>query len=240
MPNDVTDLVQWQIVALNKAQGEANTISSEILSEQERQRASRFIFERDRQRYVAAHVSLRTLLGARLKLAPAHLTFAIGPFGKPALTSAAVAFNLSHSEDRALIGIANEGDIGVDIEKNRPMRDAVALARANFHPLEQDELHAVKESERDAAFLSGWTRKEACLKALGSGLSISAASFYAGLSTHTQQVTISTPYGQAMIEVKSIDVGLDWFGAVAVVTAADAEVARQFNLRQATSSRESS
>lgn len=174
------------------------------LSDAERRKAARFVFERDRRRYLAAHIALRNLLSHRTKIAPAQLEFSEGPFGKPALRStAACNFNLSHSEDVAVLLIAEQGEIGVDVEMLRPMADASSLAQRNFSRDECARFHDVESTQRDLAFLTGWTRKEACLKAIGSGLSIAPDLFTAGLEHAERTTTIPTPTGTATVTVNS-------------------------------------
>ncbi len=187
------------------------------LSAQEQARASRFVFDRDRRRYLAAHVGLRDLLAARTGVPAAELVFEEGPFGKPALAEGLCAFNLSHSEDVALVALADAGvgEIGVDVEMQRPMADAAALARQNFSAEENDELAATPSSDQSLAFLLGWTRKEACLKAIGSGLSIAPNIFTAGLGMGPRSVLIDTPAGMASVWVESFRHGADVVGSVA-------------------------
>ena len=174
------------------------------LSESEHRKAARLVFERDRRRYVVAHAMLRHLLAVRMAVHPAELCFSEGAFGKPELGRIeACAFNLSHSEDLAVVLIAQQGEVGVDIEMLRPMPDASALADRNFSHAECIDLRAVEPAARDQAFLTGWTRKEACLKAIGSGLSIAPDTFAAGLHHDRCTTTIPTPEGLATVTVQS-------------------------------------
>ena len=191
------------------------------LSAQEQARASRFVFDRDRRRYQAAHVGLRDLLAARTGVPAAELVFEEGPFGKPALAGGLCAFNLSHSEDVALVALADAGvgEIGVDVEMLRPMADAAALARQNFSASENAELAALPSGDQSLAFLLGWTRKEACLKAIGSGLSIAPNIFTAGLGMGPRSVLIDTPAGMASVWVQSFRHGTDVVGSVARIEA---------------------
>ena len=148
------------------------------LSAEELARAGRFSFARHRTRFLAGRAALRRLLARHLDRSPATLALGYGAHGKPFLQdSPAPAFNLSHSEGIGLVALldARSGAaiaaIGVDIEVLRPLPDAPDLAAANFEPAECDQLGQMCEPERSKAFLVGWTRKEACLKALGSGFS---------------------------------------------------------------------
>ncbi len=174
------------------------------LSATELNKATRFVFERDRRRYLAAHTALRQLLAPRAALAPQCLEFIEGEFGKPALRDGApCSFNLSHSDDEAVVLIAASGEIGVDVEVLKPVPDAMELAQRNFSTQEIAELAGSAAPSRDAAFLTGWTRKEACLKAIGSGLSIAPDSFTAGLAHEALHTDIRTPRGLAEVAVQS-------------------------------------
>ncbi len=175
------------------------------LSTVEHERAARFVFERDRRRYLASHCALRQLLFARIGTPAVQLVFEDGPFGKPALCNEPqCAFNLSHSEDVAVIALAATGEIGVDVEMLRPMPDAVDLARQNFSAAECAELAATPPEHQSLAFLLGWTRKEACLKAIGSGLTIAPNIFTAGLGMAPRSVRIRTPAGAKRVLVQSL------------------------------------
>ena len=112
------------------------------------------------------------------------LDFVFGPQGKPSLAPplSGIAFNLTHSEEIAVVAIAATDRIGVDIERLREVADAAAIARLFFSTIEQSMLSAVAPAERSRAFVTCWTRKEAFVKALGYGLSVDLASFAVNLS----------------------------------------------------------
>jgi 4'-phosphopantetheinyl transferase len=151
-----------------------------LLSEQELERAARFRFARDRSRYVAAHGTLRRILGLFVQRAPTELSFTPGPQGKPALEPGQIGepvhFNLSRSGNLALVAVAGAGEVGVDLEHVRPL-DAAAIARRIFAPAEHAALLALPEAEQLWGFLRYWTRKEAVVKATGRGLSLPLRSF---------------------------------------------------------------
>lgn len=195
-------LVRLWRVDLGQASGEAAVAT---LSAAELARAVRFVFERDRRRYLAAHAALRRLLAETTGIAASELVFDEGPFGKPHLSDpAAPSFNLSHSGDVALIGIGPPGvEVGVDVEVPRTMSDALELAERHFAPAEIDALRSTPPDQRDHAFLRGWTRKEACLKAIGSGLSIAPHTFDAGIAAAERVVSIATPQGLRTVRVQS-------------------------------------
>lgn len=146
-----------------------------LLSPDEVKRADRFRFAQDRRRFVVARAVLRRLLGAYLGASPGSLRFAYGPHGKPRLADAHhaqghVTFNLSHSRDLALVAVAGGCELGVDLEAVRPLEEASAMARRIFSAAELAALAAMPEAERDMAFYRFWTRREAWVKALGTGL----------------------------------------------------------------------
>ena len=185
------------------------------LSAAEHERAERFVFARDRRRFLAAHVALRRLLAQRTGTPARAIRFVEGPFGKPSLVERSdCSFNLSHSGEVALVAIAPEAEIGVDVEMLHEVDDGAALAERNFTPTECRQLADLPTDARDRAFLRCWTRKEACLKAIGSGLSIAPETFEAGVGTDARVVRIATPQGMASIEVHSLP---DQTGLIAAV-----------------------
>lgn len=176
------------------------------LSTVERARAARFVFERDRRRYLSAHCTLRHVLAEATRYPPAALRYREGSHGKPYLDhkDLALEFNMSHSEDTVVIALAPSGEIGVDVEMLRRMPDATELAARNFTAAEQAQLARTASEERDAAFLGGWTRKEACLKAIGSGLSVAPESFEAGLEPGERIVQLRWNGLLALVRVWSL------------------------------------
>lgn len=148
-------------------------VGEDALSPDERARAEKFVHLRDRRRFVAAHLALRELLGCYLGRPGRELAFAIGPRGKPSLAGPADAwlrFNLSHSQDGALIACARGCEVGVDLEWMRESVDADLIVASTFSPDEQTEWAALPKKARNEAFFAGWVRKEAYVKALGEGL----------------------------------------------------------------------
>jgi 4'-phosphopantetheinyl transferase len=145
-----------------------------ILSTEEQARASRFRFERHRNRFITARAVLRSLVATYLDCAPDELQFEYGPNGKPALATpfaeSGLSFNLAHSEDLALVAVTQLGPIGVDVEKIRPVSDADKLVARFFSPRETALFQSLPAAEKNDAFFNLWTRKEAWLKATGEGI----------------------------------------------------------------------
>lgn len=119
---------------------------------------------------------LRDILGRYLQIKPSQVQFRYGQYGKPALVEAAetstrLEFNLSHSGPLALYAVTPTQPVGIDLEAIRPLTDMEEIAHRFFAPSEYKTLLALPDEQRLLAFFNGWTRKEAYIKALGTGLS---------------------------------------------------------------------
>lgn len=149
------------------------------LDSDERARAARFHFERDRRHYVASRGLLRRLLGSALDKPASGLVFEYGPHGKPAISPSpqgrTLCFNLSHSAGWAMFALAWNREVGIDLESAARLdRDAKGLADLAERVLSKRELEIWQAlpaaAARERAFLRAWTRKEAYAKANGQGL----------------------------------------------------------------------
>ena len=150
----------------------------------ERSRASRFHFRRDRERFIVAHGILRNILGRYLGRAPESLSFSYSAYGKPALVCEghqAIGFNLSHSHGTALYVVTRYREIGVDLELIRDGLEVEQIAERFFSRAEISALCALPEQLRRRAFFLCWTRKEAYIKARGEGLSLPLDQFEVSL-----------------------------------------------------------
>lgn len=144
------------------------------LSSDEQARAARFLFERDRRRFIICRGILRAILGRLLQIQPAQIRFTYGHHGKPALAELPVTgelhFNLAHSEDLAVFAVSRIRGIGIDVERRRPIDDAESIADRFFSTHESRQLKSLPAQKKQDGFFNLWTRKEAWLKAAGEGL----------------------------------------------------------------------
>ena len=145
------------------------------LDADERARASRFHFEKHRRNFVVGRGALRLLLGRYLELRPEKIRFSYGAQGKPSLGdehhAGSLRFNASHSGEMALYAFVNDIEIGVDVEFIKGDFATEEIAERFFSAPEIDVLRALPVTEKPAGFFRCWTRKEAYIKAIGSGLS---------------------------------------------------------------------
>lgn len=168
------------LLSLDLADADIAVLSAH-LSPDEHERSRRLLCERDRRRYVTARGQLREILGGYLATQPAEIRFRYGERGKPYLApNQQLFFNLSHSADLAAIAISRDFEVGVDIERLRPVRRD--LPKRYFSPREAMALDALEGDAWQIAFFRCWTRKEAFIKALGEGMRQPLKSFSVTLS----------------------------------------------------------
>lgn len=184
----------------------------EVLSPEEQARAKRFLVEPPRRAFILTRGTLRLLLGKYLDRAPGDLSFRYTEFGKPLLNeSNELRFNVSHTDGVALLAFVMGPELGVDVEKIRPVRDLKDLANRFFSVSERQKLNELEsEDELHTAFFRCWTRKEAYIKGKGEGLSIPLHQFDVSLEPDATQALIATrPDASEVSRWLVRDVGLD-------------------------------
>lgn len=195
----------------------------EILSEEERARASRFRFERDHQRWIVAHAILRLLLSQYVGISTANLRFQTNAYGKPSLAfpilTPPLQFNLSHAADLVLYAFASTARVGIDVEYQRTDVDYEALARVSFSPREQMMLRTVPHESKGEAFFRCWTRKEAYIKAKGLGFSLPLDSFDVSFLTGEPVALLDSRENREEVErwrLQNLFPGRGYAGALAI------------------------
>jgi len=174
-PPEAGDRPGLWLVPPGPLRAEVAALAGSVLDRSEKERAARLRRQGDREAYLAAHVGLRLLLGAYLGIAAARVplyrlpcTSCGRPHGRPAVHGGPVHFSLSHADGLCLLAFAATA-VGADVEPVPAPAVAEELAVA-LHPRESAEVLALPPAQRARAFARLWTRKEAYLKGLGTGL----------------------------------------------------------------------
>jgi len=194
-----------------------------LLAPGERERAGRFHAERHRRQFVVTRGVLRTLIGRRLGIAPAFVRFVEGPHGKPALadpSTPALEFNVAHSHGLALVALSAGAPVGIDVERIRPGVDHEGIAGRFFAQVERTALARIEPARRIEAFFACWSRKEAVLKAVGTGISGGVAAYAVSCDPDGPARLLATgPDGPPLDRwtLADLDVGPGFRAAVAVV-----------------------
>ncbi len=189
-----------------------------FLSADEIERANKFHFEIDRNRYIVTRGQLRFLLGKYLKRQADSFIFQYNKYGKPALSNSAMHFNVSHSHEMGMLIFDQKYEVGVDIEWMRKDFGGIKIAERFFSADEINELKLLPEEQQQQGFFNCWSRKEAYIKALGKGLSIPLAKFSVNLSPEKEAALLSTSHEpQALHKYRLFAVKADSSYAAAVV-----------------------
>ncbi|MGM0402599.1 MAG: 4'-phosphopantetheinyl transferase family protein [Thermodesulfobacteriota bacterium] len=194
-----------------------------LLSADEQSRAERFLYPVHRGRYIAARGILRQILGAYLGIGPQKIRFSTCSHGKPRLENplhrCGLRFNLSHSHGIAMYAVAENRDVGIDVEYlGRPCRE-LQIARRFFAPEEAEAIASLSEKNRRKAFFVCWTRKEALLKAKGVGLSIPLDRFAVSVRPEDPPALLHTAWNEKdrlQWRLFTVDPGPDYVASLAV------------------------
>lgn len=215
----------WRSVLDLRPQAVEQAMST--LSEDERRRAARLRFPIHRDRFVASHGVLRSVLGNYLGLSPAAVPIGALPSGKPEIESGSrgreIEFNLSHSGDVVLIAVTRGRAVGVDLERMRRGVPLERLADRFFSPRETVALRRLPHAVRPAAFFACWTRKEAFLKASGHGLErglpLALGGFTVSVAPRAAPASPTLPGRSAEAGrwwLMNLDVAIGYAGALAI------------------------
>jgi 4'-phosphopantetheinyl transferase len=147
-----------------------------LLSFDEKIRAERFYFEKDRNGYIVGRGLLRIILGRYLGAEPSRVEFTYGLHGKPSMKALPngkfLEFNLSHSNNMAVYVFTWDQPVGIDIEYIHSMKGMDDFALQFFTPNECNLVHSLVGYKKQETFFRIWTCKEAFLKANGIGLTV--------------------------------------------------------------------
>lgn len=172
---DITGFCNGEEVHVWQASLDASTQYYNLLSQEEKIKAGRFRSPSDQQRYIVSHGVLRVILSGYAGCNSSSIEFCQNRYGKPFLSrkngSNTIRFNMTHSQEMACYIISKGQEVGIDIEYVHPDLDWLCVAKACFTPQEMIYLESLPNADQLQAFFILWTRKEALLKAIGTGLS---------------------------------------------------------------------
>lgn len=178
------------------------------LETDELERAARFHFDKHRRHFIVARGFLRSVVARYLGSEPETLRFKYGAYGKPALgREHTLRFNLSHSNEVALLAVSLHAELGVDVEHIRADFASEDIARRYFSRAEVEVFNALPQEERVAAFFRCWTRKEAYIKAIGKGFSQALDRF---------DVTLAPELAAALLRAEDDDASRWWMSDIEV------------------------
>ncbi|MDX2496028.1 MAG: 4'-phosphopantetheinyl transferase superfamily protein [Desulfuromusa sp.] len=168
--NHVGEVQLWRF-HLDCLEHEINSLKN-LLSTDETIRADRLLDLQKKQQFIVARGRLRQILGRYQRTAPDKIKFQYNKYGKPSLPEShcsTLSFNLSHSENLAVLAITKEADIGVDIEKLDPDMVFSQIVDRYFDEAEKLQLAQYSNERQGRGFYRIWTKKEAILKLEGVG-----------------------------------------------------------------------
>jgi len=164
-----------------KLESDAEEMARSWLSADEVARAERFVSARLQENFIRSRVFLRQVLAHHLKIDPKEVSFTYGAHGKPYVrqndATSTLHFSFTHSGCAALLAVAWDLEIGIDLEQWRTVDQMEDIAKRFFSQEEAGKLLALPEESRLEAFFRCWTAKEAFVKATGEGLSRALGSF---------------------------------------------------------------
>ncbi|WP_418603971.1 4'-phosphopantetheinyl transferase family protein [Hwangdonia sp.] len=169
-----------------------------LLSEDEKKRASKYKFHKDKRCYIITKGALRLLSERYLNIDARAITFDYGKYGKPDFSfNTNLKFNISHSGDILALSFVKEFDIGVDIEKIKDNFDVFEIASNFFSTLEIETLKKVPKEKQVEYFYRCWTRKESFIKAKAKGLSFPLDSFSVCINSDKKTELLETKWDAA-------------------------------------------
>lgn len=181
-------------------------------------RASRFLFEKDRRRYIAGRGILREILGKYLEVPASHINIDYGRYRKPFLGAehrdSEIRFNVSHSNDLAVFAVTRGREVGIDVESIQPSFAGKEVAERFFSSCEIAEWRSLAPENKAEGFFLCWTRKEAYVKARGDGLHLPLQEFDVTL-TPGQPATLKS-IDQQRWRLLSFEPKPDYSGAAVV------------------------
>ncbi len=146
--------------------------AKQALSEFERNRLDFFEFEQVRRSYTVSQGFLRILIANYLSIEVDEVELGRRSKGKPyCKNDESLFFNMSNSGGLCVYAFSRDNEVGIDLEKIRPLPDLDEMIEKNFIAREQAYIRKTREDELRRFFFF-WTIKESYLKAIGEGMRI--------------------------------------------------------------------
>jgi phosphopantetheinyl transferase len=193
----------------------AGPLRGDCLDPVEHRRAMRLIMPEQRRAYVFARTMLRVVLGTYMSVDPAMLRFAMTAAGKPYLPGQRLRFSLSHSGDGVLLALVNWNEVGVDLESIDRKIDIDVLEGASLSEAERSGIDAMDQPGRRRSILRIWTRKEALLKAEGSGLARDPRDLTLPVAAGVSKL-VRVQHGGRIWTLTDVPIGEAWHASMAV------------------------
>ncbi|MBN9230834.1 MAG: phosphopantetheine-protein transferase [Legionella sp. 40-6] len=187
--------------------------AAQILNAEEQARVERFYFSKHQRRFATARTTLRIILSRYLNLPPHALEFSYNNHGKPKVLNALrLQFNLSHTEDLAVLAVGKGFPLGVDIEKYSA-RPYAGIAKNLFSAQEYEDFVNTPPPLKPAVFFHIWSQKEAFIKACGLGLSYPTRDFTVPTAIPTKQL-VKDPLHNMTWQLRSFMPAIGYSGAL--------------------------
>jgi 4'-phosphopantetheinyl transferase len=169
-----------------------------LLSDEERARRDRFLFERNQLEYLHGHALVRLALSHHApEVAPAAWRFTEGPHGRPEIAgpsgAPSLVFNLTHTTSLVAVVVGRGCEVGVDAEDGARDHNTAGVAERFFAPVETARLRALPPPEQPERFLTYWTLKESYIKARGLGLACPLDAFWFDLDGDAPAIHFAPP-----------------------------------------------
>jgi 4'-phosphopantetheinyl transferase len=193
--------------------------TSRVLSSEEQARADRLVSELHRSQFIEAHAGLRVILSRYCGGRPHELAIQRTAKGKPFLPDyPLIRFNLTHSHGKALIAVAKDREVGIDLEKIRLEVDVLSLARRFLSDRDVAFIEHGETALRHERFLQAWVAREAVSKAAGTGLTFPLHCDHIELESDGTEGYLIFGDGKAdgaIKPVRFLPLDSGWVGAVA-------------------------
>mgnify|MGYP001806697295 CR=1 FL=1 len=192
-------------------------VTPDPLTAPELARLTRTTHPKAREQFRRGRAVLRSALGLWLGMPPQSVPLVTTTDGKPVLDGIdGHHFNVSHTDGVAVFAIGDV-PVGVDVERHSATRDLAGLVKRYFTPEEVEQFHGLPEEVKSAAFLRGWTCKEAILKGIGCGVR-ELANCAVELDPTRPARAVRTPVGHGVWELTTWEVADGLVAAAAVAS----------------------